>query len=107
MSFLVFLMVLLFLTVYAAVGIQANRLARQGNTAWGLIPASLIRRLSVNAYSWAIMVVGWAFVIIGAVIYNSDLKDHGGPFWCAAYLSALVALFSFFWLKNRSVELKP
>lgn len=111
MSFLVFILVLIFATTFVGLAIQAKRLAEKGKNPFGLIPGSLVRKISMPAYCWTNGIVGWVLVILGAVIYNSDSKkfitDPGGPAWAAIYFLFITAIFAFFWLRNRHVELKP
>jgi hypothetical protein len=107
MSFLVFLLILAFLTLFTAVSIQIRHMALKGKKPWGHAPVFLAVKLSENAYGWACAAIGWILVILGAQIYNLSAIKPGGPFWCSAYLGALAVLYVLLWIKNRSLDLRP
>lgn len=108
MSFLVFLLILALGTLFVAVSIQIRHMALEGKKPWGHVPTFLAKKLSSGAYAWVCGGIGWALVIIGGLIYNSTtLKDPGGPFWCAIYLSILSGFYTYLWLRNRKEDLKP
>ena len=107
MSFLTFLLVLAFGTIFALVSIQARRMALLGLSPWSIVPVFLAHKLSAAAYAWSCVVPGWILVIVAGMIYNSDAKEPGGPFWSEIYLMALILIFGYLWLRNRAVELKP
>lgn len=107
MSFLVFLLILAFLSLFTAVSIQARRMALLGLSPRNHVPVFLAKKLSSNAYAGLCVAQGWILVILAGMINNSDAKDPGGPFWAAIYLFVLTIGYGGLWLRNRSVELKP
>ena len=107
MSFLTFLLVLAFGTIFVAVSIQARRMALFGLSPWSAVPVFLARKLSSNAYAGLCVAQGWILVILAGMIYNSDAKAPGGPFWASAYLVVLALGYFALWLRNRHEELKP
>ena len=107
MSFLVFLLILAFLTLFTAVSIQIRHMALKGKKPWGHMPTFLAIKLSENAYGWACAAIGWILVILAGQIYNLSAIKPGGPFWCSVYLGALAVAYALLWLRNRSEDLKP
>jgi len=107
MSFLVFLLVLSFVTLFTAVSIQIRRMTLKGEFPIGHVPRFLAKKLSEAAYAGLCMAQGWILVIFAGLIYNSDAKGPGGPFWSEIYLMVLTLIFGYLWLRNRTVELKP
>ena len=107
MSFLVFILILAFMTIFGIVSIQARRMALLGLSPWSIVPVFLAKKLSAAGYAWACLVPGWFLVILAGLIYNSEAKDPGGPFWAAVYLTVLTLGYAALWLRNRKVELKP
>ena len=107
MSFLVFLLVLSFGTIFALVSIQARRMALEGLSPWSAVPVFLARKLSSNAYAGLCVAQGCILAIVAGMIYNADAKDPGGPFWASIYLAVLALGYFALWLRNRSVDLRP
>ena len=107
MSFVVFILILAFATIFGIISIQARRMALLGMSPWSIVPVFLARKLSAAAYAWFCVVPGWILVILAGMIYNSDAKAPGGPFWCAVYLFVLTLVYAALWLSNRKAELKP
>ena len=71
MSFLVFVLVLAFGTLFVGVSIQIRHMALELKAPWGHVPNILARKLSDAAYEWACGVIGWSLVILGALTYNT------------------------------------
>ena len=107
MSFVVFILILAFMTIFGIVSIQARRMAILGLSPWSIVPVFLAKKLSAAAYAWLCVVPGWALVILAGLIYNSEAKDPGGPFWATIYLFVLALGYAALWLRNRKIELKP
>ena len=107
MSFIVFILILAFMTIFGIVCIQARRMALLGLSPWHIVPAFLAKKLSAAAYAWACLVPGWFLVIVGGLIYNSNAKEPGGIFWAFIYFLVMTAIYAYLWLRNRHVELKP
>lgn len=107
MSFLVFLFVLAFGTLFVGVSIQIRHMALAGKKPWGHIPTFLAIKLAKGPYEWICGGIGWALVILGSLQYNLSTAKPGGPFWCAVYFGALAVLYALLWIKNRSLDLRP
>jgi len=107
MSFFVFILILAFGTIFALVSIQARRMALLGLSPWSTVPVFLARKLSSNAYAGLCVAQGWILAIVAGMIYNSDAKEPGGPFWAGTYLFGLALGYFSLWLRNRHEELKP
>jgi high-affinity Fe2+/Pb2+ permease len=110
LSFFLFIVILVFLTIYACHASQVRRMALAGKKVISHIPKFLVIKLSDMAYMGVSLGFAWVLIIVGGLIANSNsdpiVKEYPGIGWAAVYFVILILAYVFFWLKNRSVDLK-
>ena len=110
LSFLLFIVIMVFFTVFAFHASQVRRMVLAGKKVIGHMPKFLVVKLSDMAYMIASVAFAWVLTIIGEIIANSNsdaiIKEYPGIGWAAVYFVVLALVYAFFWLKNRSVDRK-
>ena len=107
MTFLHFIVLLVFASLFICVSMQMRRMAGAGKKIVGHLPGNLVRKFSDVAYAGYCFAVGWAAIVIGGLVYNVETKIMSGVAWSIVYFGLLSVLYVWVWLKNRSVDLKP
>lgn len=110
MTFLVFIMAILFFTVFWIHSGQVHRMDIVGAKAWSQFPPFLVRKMSDLVYTGSTVLFGWLLIVVGGLIANANadklVQTYPGMPWAAVYFFFIALVYGALWLKNRSIELK-